>query len=82
METLVIHKTLIKDGEITLTGLPFKKGDGVEMIVRGEFAKPRMTARQLRSSELIGMWKSRRDIRNSATYARRLRDRAQRRTRR
>ncbi|MBI3537064.1 MAG: hypothetical protein HY070_05855 [Chloroflexi bacterium] len=81
MEALRIHTTLERDGEIFLTGLPFRKGEGVEMIVRGESTKPHLTARALRSSELIGLWKNRKEIRNSAAYARKLRESAQRRTR-
>lgn len=38
--------------------------------------KPRMTIRQFRESGLIGMWKDRDDIQDSATYARQLREEA------
>ena len=41
--------------------------------------RSRLTVRQFRESGLIGMWKDRDDIRDSAAYARRLRERAQRR---
>lgn len=40
---------------------------------------PHLTVRQLRQSGLIGLWKDRDDIRDSATYARCLRERAQKR---
>jgi hypothetical protein len=46
---------------------------------RREAARSHLTVRQLRQSELIGMWKDRDDIRDSAAYARRLREQAQRR---
>jgi hypothetical protein len=46
---------------------------------RREVARSRLTVRQLRQSGLIGMWKDRDDIRDSAAYARRLREQAQRR---
>ena len=38
-----------------------------------------LTVRQLRESGVIGLWKDRYDIRDSAAYARRLREQAQRR---
>jgi len=83
MEAIRIHKVVEKDGEITMTGLPFKKGQRVEMILRPEAAgtsqRPKLTTRQLRRSALIGLWKDRTDIQDSALYARELRERAQRR---
>jgi len=39
--------------------------------------RSRLTVHQLRQSGLIGMWKDRDDIQDSATYARRLREQAQ-----
>jgi hypothetical protein len=39
----------------------------------------RMTARDLLSSGLVGIWKNRKDIGDSRTFARKLRERAQRR---
>jgi hypothetical protein len=41
--------------------------------------RPRLTARQLLNSGLIGLWKDRQDITDSASYARQLREQAQRR---
>lgn len=38
-----------------------------------------LTSRQLRRSALIGMWKDRDDIKDSAVFARQLREEAQRR---
>ena len=83
MEAVRVHKVVEKDGEILLTRLPCKKGQQVEMIVLIEPAtmpeRPHLTARQLRHSGLIGLWKDRKDITDSAAYARQLRGRAQRR---
>jgi len=66
MEAVCLHKIIEKDGEISITGLPCKKGQHVEMILLMEPSnvptRPRLTARQLLSSELIGLWKDRRDI--------------------
>ena len=38
MEAIRIHKVVEKDGEITMTGLPFKKGQRVAMILMPEVA--------------------------------------------
>ncbi|MBM4423278.1 MAG: hypothetical protein FJ030_07785 [Chloroflexi bacterium] len=84
MEAIRLNMVIKKDGEITMTGLPYKKGERVEMIL---LAQPKMQAaiplmaRQLRRSGLIGLWKNRADIRDSATFARALREQAQRRRR-
>ena len=83
METIRLHKIIEKDGEILVTGLPFKKGQYIEMILFPESSasstKRRLTARSLLNSELIGLWKDRTDIEESADYARQLREQAQRR---
>ncbi|MGQ9628409.1 MAG: hypothetical protein ACUVV0_16085 [Anaerolineae bacterium] len=88
MEALRIHKILEKDGEIYLTGLPFKKGQCVEMIMLIESLetpmveeRPPLTARQLLNSGLIGLWEDRTDIEDSAAYARYLREQSQQRSR-
>ena len=81
MEAVRIREKIKKDGEIMVTGLPFKKGQRIEMIVMSEPArrssKP-STARQLLASGIVGMWKER-GIEDSSVYARTLRERAQRR---
>lgn len=83
MEAICLHKLVEKDGEICATGLPCKKGQHIEMILLMESSslprRPRLTARQLLSSELIGIWKDRNDIKDSTAYARHLREKAQRR---
>jgi hypothetical protein len=81
MEAIRLQKAVEKDGEIVLTGLPYKKGQRVEMILLSEPAVVRhrsgLTARRLLHSELIGLWEDRRDIDDSATYSRKLREQAQ-----
>ena len=93
MRAIRLHKIVEKDGEISLTGLPYKRGQCVEVIVsrvaeREEFGLPEsavtstkryLTASQLLCSGLIGVWKDRKDIGDSADYARQLREQAQRR---
>jgi len=83
MEAIRINKVIEKDGEIFVTGLPCKKGQYVEMILLIESSTmPRhthLTAHQMLHSELIGLWKDRKDIVDSAVYARQLREQAQRR---
>lgn len=79
LKTVVEH-----DGEIHVSGLPYRKGQEVEMRVRavprGEEAKTKLTAKKLLASGLVGMWKEREDIEDGTAYARRLREQAQRRT--
>ena len=81
MDAIRLHKTVEKDGEISVRGLPCKKGQQVEMILLIEpavtSARPLATARRLRDSGLIGLWKDRKDIGDSSIYARKLRDQAQ-----
>ena len=83
MEAIRVQKVLEKDGEVSVTGLPFKKGERVEMILLSETPaapkRPTLTARRLLQSGLIGLWKDRQDVQDSASYARVLREAAQRR---
>jgi hypothetical protein len=83
MEAIRREAVIVKDGQIHLTGLPYRRGDRVEVIVlpwAGKNRTPlRLTVRQLRESGLIGLWKDRTDIEDSSTYARHLRELAQKR---
>ncbi len=81
METIHFHKIVEKDGEISVTGLPCKKGQTVEMTLRIEPSaapvRSQLTARKLLHSGLVGMWKDRDEVGDSADYARQLREQAQ-----
>lgn len=83
MEAIRLYRMLEKDGEIVITGLPYKKGQYIEMILLPESEQQSdqigLTASQLLQSDLIGMWKDRDDIGDSPSYARKLREQAQRR---
>ena len=83
MEAVRVQQVVAKDGEVLVRGMPYKKGQVVEIIVLSQPMRttPRshLTVRQLRQSGLIGLWKDRYDIRDSADYARRLREQAQKR---
>ena len=83
MEAIHIHKVVEKDGEISMTGLPCKKGQYVEMTLLIEPLDvpkpPHLTAHKLLHSGLIGLWKNHKDIKDSVAYARQLREQAQRR---
>lgn len=72
MEAIRLQKAVEKDGEILLTGLPYKKGQQVEMILLSEIGPAqngsRLTARQLLHSELVGRWEDRSDIGDSFDY--------------
>ncbi len=83
MAMLRVNTVVKKDGEITMRGLPFKKGDRVELILHPAEAAANakvLTARRLRGSGLIGLWKKRADVTDSAVFARQLRQQAQRRS--
>ena len=83
MEAVRFQQIIAKDGELLVRGIPYKKGQLVEIIVYPQARKivPRshLTVRQLRQSGLIGLWKERKDIKDSSAYAHRLREKAQKR---
>jgi hypothetical protein len=83
MEAVRLEQVVAEDGQMIITGLPYKRGQRVEVIVLPQPQEPtgqsRLTVRQLRESGIIGLWKDREDIQDSAAYARRLREQAQRR---
>jgi hypothetical protein len=85
MEALRLNTIIKKDGEIVMRGLPYKKGEQVEMILLAQpsakHKRRALTSRQLRRSALIGLWKDRDDIKDSASFARQLREQAQTRRR-
>jgi hypothetical protein len=81
MEAIRVEKVIEKDGEIIMKGLPFKKGQHVELIFLTEphdvSGQGHITSDRLKGSGLIGLWKDRKDIIDSAAYARQLRELAQ-----
>ncbi len=83
MEAVQVQQVISKDGELVVTGLPYKKGQTVAVIVvlQPTTATPRarLTVGRLRRSGLIGMWQDRKDIDDSSVYARQLREQAQKR---
>jgi hypothetical protein len=85
MEAVRLQKVIEKDGELLLTELPCKKGQRVEVIILAEplvsSPPPRLTAKRLIESGVVGLWQDREDITDSAAYARQLREEAQRRQR-
>jgi hypothetical protein len=83
MEAVAMRQIITQEGEVLITGLPFRKGETVQIIVFLQPTTPlprtRLTVRHLRRSGLIGMWQDRDDIGDSSAYARQLRAQAQRR---
>ena len=83
MEAIRLEQVVVEDGQMVITGLPYKRGQMVEVIVLPQpqrtVLRSRLTVRQLRQSGLIGLWKDRDDIADSTVYARRLREQAQQR---
>ncbi len=79
MEAMRVYHQLNEDGEVHLKGLPYKKGEEVELIlIPAPKKKAILTARKLLESDIIGLW-SNHEIEDSAVYARQLREQAQRR---
>ncbi len=81
MEALKLNKKLKKDGEILLRDIPFHKGEEVEIIILSTSDKKDAgeisSAHKLAQSSIVGIWKERDDINDSAEYARSLRKRAE-----
>ena len=79
MEAIKIQKVIKKDGEIRMTGLPFKKGQRIELILMSDppSEEPtKATAKTILNSGIVGLWRDR-PIGNSAEFARQLREEAQ-----
>ncbi len=84
MEAIRVQQVVAKNGEVWVRGLPYKKGEVIDIILLSQqtlktIPRSRLTVGQLQQSGLIGLWKDRNDIEDSATYARQLREQAQRR---
>ncbi|MDZ7261596.1 MAG: hypothetical protein ONB05_05760 [candidate division KSB1 bacterium] len=83
MEAIRVQQVIAEDGKVLITGLPYKKGQFLEIILLPQLLKTiphsRLTVRQLRQSGLIGLWKDRADIVDNTVYARRLREQVQQR---
>jgi hypothetical protein len=81
MEAVQVHQVITRDGEVLVTGLPYKRGQAVEIIIFRPPTTPlpraRLTVGQLRKSGLIGLWQDREDLGDSSVYARQLRKQAQ-----
>ena len=81
MEAIRVQQTVRENGELTIVNLPVQKGQQVEILLLfTPLAKrPRLTAKQLLNSGLVGLWKDRTDITDNLAYARQLREQAQKR---
>ncbi|MBK8905647.1 MAG: hypothetical protein IPM53_30980 [Anaerolineaceae bacterium] len=83
MEAIRRQQTIQKKGELTIRNLPVEAGQQVEVLLfistPEQSSRPRLTAKQLLESGLIGLWEDREDISDSAAYARQLREKAQQR---
>jgi hypothetical protein len=73
---------MARDGEILITGLPYKRGQTVEVVIflppPMPLSRTRLTVGQLRRSGVIGLWEDREDIGDSSVYARQLREQLKR----
>jgi hypothetical protein len=68
------------DGKAIIPDEPVNLPTGTQLYILAGKQRP-MTAKDLLNSGLIGMWKDRTDIKDSAEYARKLREEAQTRRR-
>lgn len=77
MRPIRIDQIVDADGEVTVSDLPVKRGQHVEVIVLSHDSRstdaPPLTVGQLRQSALVGLWKDRDDIQSSDVYVRELR---------
>ena len=83
MDALRIFTTIEADGELRVANLPLKKGQRVELLVLTEPSPADtapLTASDLLTSGLIGLWADREDLGESTAFARQLREQAQHRT--
>ncbi len=82
METIQIYKTLKEDGEIHINNIPYKKGSKIILVIKPattDKESQKFTARHLLESNLVGMWKNRKDIpKDSSQFARILREKSRR----
>ena len=85
MNALHVEEVLQYDGEIRVTGLPYRKGQKVDIIVFTEEDESPplslLTADTLLNSGIVGLWKDRTDLPDSTTYARQLCEQVQHRER-
>jgi hypothetical protein len=83
MEAVRLEQVVTEDGKVVITGLPYEKGQVLEVIMFPQPKSPepraRLTVRQLEQSGIIGLWKDRTDIKDSSVYARQLREQTQKR---
>ena len=92
MGSIQMDTVVEKDGVISMkvSGLPFKKGPEVKVTFKAKEKSARTkgksptkypfsSAGRLRNSPLIGMWEDRKDIGDSVEFARKLRERAEKR---
>lgn len=84
MEAIRVQQIIQKNGELLIKDLPVVAGQQVEVLLlltptASKPKQPRMTAKALLNSGLVGLWGDRTDITDSAVYARQLREQAQRR---
>lgn len=83
MEAVRMQHIVENDGEVVVKGTPFKKGQCLEIILFPQTCQAEeetyFTVGDFKKSGLIGLWRDRDEIKDSAAYARNLREHAQKR---
>lgn len=78
MEAVRMQQIVENDGEVVVKGIPFKKGQCIEIIMFPKKIEakdvPHFTVGDLKNSGLLGLWRDRDDIKDSPDYARHLRE--------
>ncbi len=83
MEAVRIQKIVENDGEVVVKGIPYKKGQHIEIIIfpqkKEAEDEAHFTVGDLKNSGLLGLWRDRNEIKDSSAYARHLRESSQKR---
>ena len=79
MNDVMLHVTLAENGVLVVSGLPFKKGEELDVVLRrsSEPTCVLLTGKALAESALVGLWEQRIDIGDTTEFARKLREEAQ-----
>ena len=79
MNDVMLHVTLAENGVLVVSGLPFKKGEELDVVLRRSSEPTRVlfTGKALAESALVSLWEQRIDIGDTTEFARKLREEAQ-----
>ena len=76
MEFTRLEQVVEEDGELHLSGLPVRRGDRLQIFIQNARGSG-LQADAFISSNVVGLWRDRKDINDTLGFARALRDQAQ-----